>query len=72
MSGGTPLACAIGGAGGADGECAHLLRESGGVLRLAKDAIVPGSILDVPLRQPRRVIDEQAESLGRMTFTGQF
>lgn len=54
------------------GECANLLRESGGVVGLVEDAMVPGSILDVPLRRPRRVIDDKAESLGRMVYSGQF
>ncbi|CAM9554325.1 unnamed protein product, partial [Pylaiella littoralis] len=72
MSGATPLSCAIGGAGGPDGECATLLRASGGLLRLVEDTIAPGCIIDVPIRRPRRAIDDRADSLGRMVYTGQF
>lgn len=62
----------MGGLGGADGECARLLRASGGLERLVEDTIGPGSILDVPLRRPRRAADDKAENLGRMVYTGQF
>lgn len=72
MSGATPLSCAMGGAGGPDGECANLLRASGGLVRLVEDTICPGSILDVPLRRPRRAMDDRADALGRMVYTGQF
>ncbi|CAM9557132.1 unnamed protein product [Ectocarpus sp. 4 AP-2014] len=72
MSGATPLSCAMGGAGGPGGECATLLRASGGLVRLVKDTISPGSILDVPLRRPRRATDDRADALGRMVYTGQF
>lgn len=72
MSGATPLSCAIGGLGGEDGECAALLRAAGGVVRRVEETIAPGSILDVPLKRPRRAIDDRAETLGRMVYTGQF
>ncbi|CBJ49256.1 hypothetical protein Esi_0253_0040 [Ectocarpus siliculosus] len=72
MSGATPLSCAMGGAGGPDGECATLLRASGGLVRLVKDTISSGSILDVSLRRPRRAMDDRADALGRMVYTGQF
>lgn len=67
----TPLSCAVG-AGGADGKCARLLRDSGGLELLAESFNSPGSILDAPLRRPRRAIDDQAENLGRIVYTGQF
>lgn len=72
MSGATPLSCAIGGVGGEDGACATLLRAAGGVVRRVEETIAPGSILDVQLRLPRRAIDDRAENLGRMVYTGQF
>ncbi|CAN0036132.1 unnamed protein product [Hapterophycus canaliculatus] len=72
LSGATPLSCAIGGVGGPDGQCATLLRASGGLVRLVEDTVGPGSILDVPLRRPRRAIDDSAGNLGRMVYTGQF
>lgn len=71
-SGATPLSCAIGGAGGAEGECACILRKAGGLERLVGDMKCAGSLLDVPLQRPRRAIDDKAENLGRMVFTGQF
>lgn len=52
--------------------CAHLLREAGGLERLIGDTIPQGSILDVPLARPRRAMDDKAENLGRMVYTGQF
>lgn len=72
MSGATPLSCAVGGVGGSEGACAALLRASGARLRLVEDTISPGSIIDVPLRRPRRAIDDRAENMGRMVYTGQF
>ncbi|CAM9371221.1 unnamed protein product [Scytosiphon promiscuus] len=72
LSGATPLSCAIGGEGGPDGQCATLLRASGGLLRLVEDTVGPGSILDVPLQRPRRVMDDSAENSGRMVYTGQY
>lgn len=72
ISGATPLSCAIGGVGGSEGECAALLRASGALVRLVEETIGPGSIIDVPLRRPRRAIDDRAENLGRMVYTGQF
>lgn len=72
MSGATPLSCAIGGLGGECGESAALLREAGGVVRRVEETIAAGSILDVPLRRPRRAIDDRTENLGRMVYTGQF
>lgn len=71
-TGATPLACAIGGAGGEDGDCATLLRSSGGLERLVEDIVRAGSILDVPQRRPRKAIDDMAENLGRIAFAGQF
>lgn len=72
LSGSTALACAIGGKGGEHGESARLLRAAGGVDSLGTVMDSPRCMLDVPLRQPRRAIDDIAEDLGRMTFTGQF
>lgn len=72
LSGSTALACAIGGKGGEHGESARLLRAAGGVDRLGMDIDSPRCMLHVPLRQPRRAIDNIADDLGRMTFTGQF